>query len=75
MPFDHDGPVPLYKQLADDIRGKCTIGEYQTNHRIPSVQKLMSEHGLSDTTVRKAIRLLVEEGVLFTVPGLGIFCA
>lgn len=72
--IDHEGPEYLYLQLADEIRDKCSTGEYPRGHRIPSITQLAAEHDLSDRTVRQAIAVLVNEGVLITRPGKGTYC-
>ena len=71
--IDPDGPVPLYRQLADIIRGQIERGELPPDRPIPSVARLQQEHGLARGTVLHAVRVLVEEGLVYVVPGKGAY--
>ena len=42
---------------------------------LPSITYLTGETGLAVGTVRKAIAVLVQEGLAYTVPGRGTFAA
>jgi GntR family transcriptional regulator, transcriptional repressor for pyruvate dehydrogenase complex len=46
-------------------------GELRLGDRLPSERKLAIESGLSRSTIRKALSLLIEAGVLEPVPGQG----
>lgn len=63
----------LYEQLADLFRS--WVAESVPGSRFPSVRKLAQTTGVAIGTVRSAVNLLVEEGVLKTRPGAGIFVA
>ncbi len=41
--------------------------------RIPSTHDLVAQTGLAIGTVQKAVRLLKEDGLVYSVPGRGIF--
>lgn len=71
--IDPDGPVPLYRQLADLIREQIETGELQPDRPIPSVARLQQEHGLARGTVMHAVRVLVDEGLCYVVPGKGTY--
>lgn len=71
MDIDRDSPEPLYRQLADQIRQRIESGEYKV--RIPSEPSLSQETGLARDTVRRAVRLLTEEGLLLRAPGKGTY--
>lgn len=73
--IDYDGPVTPYRQLAGILRARVERGDWQPNRSIPSEARLVQEYGLARTTVRRAIALLVDEGVLFVVPQRGTFVA
>ncbi len=71
---DLDRPdVPRYLQLAELIRRRIADGTYAPRTRIPSEVTFVQETGYARDTVRKAIALLVEEGRLYIVRGLGTF--
>jgi GntR family transcriptional regulator len=67
--------VPRYLQLADLIRRRIADGTYPPRQRIPSEVTFVQETGFARDTVRKAIALLVDEGRLYIVRGLGTFVA
>jgi GntR family transcriptional regulator len=68
-------PRPLYEQLADDLGGQVERGELAPGQILPSEPYLMGQHGVSRGTVRAAMRLLRERGVIVTLPGKGSFVA
>lgn len=71
--IDREGPVPLYRQFADLIREKIERGEIPPNRPIPGVARLQQEYGLARGTVLHAVRVLVEEGWCYIVPGKGTY--
>jgi len=66
-------PTPLYEQLADILRRMITAGELQPRSPLPSESYLQQEHGVSRGTVRMAMRVLREEGLVVTITGRGTF--
>ncbi|MEU4232015.1 winged helix-turn-helix domain-containing protein [Nonomuraea sp. NPDC026600] len=75
MTIDHEGPVPLYRQLADLLRTQIADGTLPPNRPIPTEQRLMHEHEVGRDTVRKAIAILREEGFVIAIQGRGTFVA
>jgi len=74
MPIELDRPdVPKHVQLADWIRARIADGTYGPQTRIPSESTFVQETGFARDTVRKAIQLLVDDGRLYIVRGLGTF--
>ncbi|WP_017602301.1 GntR family transcriptional regulator [Nocardiopsis lucentensis] len=71
--IDHEGPVTPYRQLAAILTARIARGDWGPNRPIPSEQRLVQEYGLARSTVRRSIRLLVEEGTVFVVPQRGTF--
>jgi DNA-binding LacI/PurR family transcriptional regulator len=63
--------VPLYRRIADQIRGGVTSGEYPTGGWLPSEPALARALGVSRGTLRQALKVLAERGVVETVPGRG----
>ena len=68
-----NAPIPLYRQLADQIAAKIYTGEYSTGSRIPSEPKLAAAHHLGRPTIRQAIDLLVRRGLLTRRRGSGTY--
>lgn len=73
MVIDHGGPEYLYLQLAAHLREQIRSGELPPRSRVPSLTSLAAEHKLADMTVRRALRLLIDEGLIETRPGRGTF--
>lgn len=73
--IDPHAPEPSYKQLADQLRARIESGEIGPREPLPSITYLTGETGLAVGTVRKAIAVLVEEGLAYTVPGRGTFAS
>ncbi len=68
--FGHD---PLYIQLAAVLRARIESGEIGHLEPLPSEDRLKGEFGISRDTVRRAVKLLRNEGLVFTVPHRGTF--
>jgi GntR family transcriptional regulator len=66
-------PVPLYTQLADILREMITSGELQPRSPLPSESYLQQEQGIARGTVRTAIGILRDEGLVVTISGRGTF--
>lgn len=63
--------MPPYRQLAAILRGQ--IERRELVGRLPGEKHLMQEYGLALGTVRKAVKLLRDEGLIETVPGWGSY--
>jgi GntR family transcriptional regulator len=71
MQIDPASPEHPYRQLAALLRGQIERGEITS--QVPSITKLTERTGLAVGTVRRAIDILVKEGLVQTVPGRGTF--
>ena len=58
-------------QLAGILRQQIKAGKL--GPRVPSIMELAAESELSAATVKRALRLLRDEGLIYTVPGRGTF--
>ena len=63
----------LYQHLADSLRDKIYEGKYAFGDKLPSERSLAEKFGISHLTVRKALAILEEEGMLLRVQGKGTF--
>jgi GntR family transcriptional regulator len=66
-------PIPLYTQLADILRERIRSGELPPRSLLPSESYLQQEQGVSRGTVRMAISILRDEGLVVTISGRGTF--
>ena len=65
--------VPLYYQLANLLTEKIVSRELHTGDRLPTEVELVEQYGISRITVRQALRLLEEEGLIRREVGRGTF--
>ncbi|MFD0772701.1 GntR family transcriptional regulator [Streptomonospora algeriensis] len=73
MTIDREGPVPPYRQIAAILRNRIADGTIPPGRRIPSLVELEDEFQAARDTLRKAIQVLKDEGLVETVQGMGIF--
>ena len=71
MQIDAQSAVHPYMQLAARLREQIERG--QITSQLPSITELTGQTGLAVGTVRRAIDILVKEGLVRTVPGRGTF--
>jgi GntR family transcriptional regulator len=67
--------VPIYQQLAQQIREAIARGELQPETNLPSVRQLSRELVINPNTVARAYTELEREGLLVSRPGRGIYVA
>ena len=67
--------IPLYKQLYNLISEQIAKGVLKPGDRIPSEGQLGELYNISRVTVRAAIELMVEEGMLIKRHGKGTYVA
>jgi GntR family transcriptional regulator len=60
-----------YLQVADDIQRRITEGEI--SRRLPSERSLAGEYEVAYSTVRHAMKVLRERGLIVTVHGRGTY--
>ena len=75
MDIRFDIRVPIYRQLADLLKEQIETGIYKPGQQIPPESRFCEEYGISRVTVRKAIEILTEEGILVKQQGKGTFVA
>jgi GntR family transcriptional regulator len=64
-----------YQQIAEHLRGRIDGGEFATGGVLPSEAALGEEYGASRVTVRKALELLRDEGLVDSRQGFGWIAA
>ena len=64
---------PKWVQVADLIKERITQGEYAVDTPVPSEHQIVQEFGVARGTARKVLQRLQEEGVIYSVRGLGSF--
>jgi DNA-binding GntR family transcriptional regulator len=71
--LDYEAGEPIYLQLAAILRARIRSGDLRPGKLIPSENRLMQEYEVARATARKAVRVLREEGLVYTVQGWGTF--
>ena len=71
--LDEASPVPLYRQLYDELRGAILGGRLGPGSRLPSTRDLAADLGVSRNTVTNAFLQLWAEGYLEGKVGSGTY--
>jgi len=65
--------MPLYKQIANNIKKDMKSAGLSQGDAIPSEAKLAGNYEVSRVTIREAIKQLVEENILYRIQGSGTY--
>ena len=71
MRIDDQSPEHPYVQLAGLLRAEIKAG--RMGPRLPSIMELAEQSDLSPATVKRALKVLADEGLINTVRGRGTF--
>ncbi|MEU9317025.1 winged helix-turn-helix domain-containing protein [Streptomyces sp. NPDC048295] len=72
LPLDEDSRPP-YLQAAGALRDAILTGEFTSGERLPSANVLGERFGVSSSTVQNALRVLKQEGLVYSQLGRGSF--
>ena len=72
--LNRSSQVPLYIQLADTLREQIKEGKIKVGDKLPSESEMISYYRLGRLTVRDALSVLVNEGLIEKKHGKGTFC-
>jgi GntR family transcriptional regulator len=75
MHVDVASRLPIYQQLANQIREAIARGDLQPEAGLPSVRQLSKDLVVNPNTVARAYTELEREGLLVSRPGRGIYVA
>ncbi|MEU6702917.1 winged helix-turn-helix domain-containing protein [Streptomyces wuyuanensis] len=70
-----DRSVPVWPQVADDLRRRLDAKEWGPDDRFPGTVDIAAEYDVSQSTAQKAVAALRSEGRLYTILGKGSFVA
>ena len=70
-PLDRTSPIPLYFQIAENLKEAIEAGTIAPGERLDNELELAEQLGVSRPTVRQAIQRLVQQGLVVRRRGLG----
>ncbi len=73
--IDPIAPVPPYRQIAEILRRRIDSGKYPPDTRIPTESEIIEEFEVARTTARRAVGVLRQDGLIYTVPQRGSYVA
>src|SRR6266498_2874881 len=65
--------TPLYQRIAAELRDAIWAGQYPPGSQLPTEPELGERFKVSRNTVRLALGLLANEGIITSTPGRGTF--
>jgi GntR family transcriptional regulator len=65
--------LPLYAHLKEEILTAIAAGNFAPGDQLPSQRELIEQYNASHMTVRRAINELLQEGVIYAIPGKGLY--
>ena len=71
--IDPDDREPVYRQLAEILRGQILSGEIPPRRALPSKRLLVQRYEVSTRTIDSAMAVLRSEGLIATEAGKGLF--
>ncbi len=73
MIIDPQSPIPIFQQIASQLRQRIASGIYQPDEGLPSLRRLAKETQVNPNTIQKAYDELAREGMVESRRGAGLF--
>ena len=73
--IDRQSPVPIARQLEQQLRDHCASGRLEKGEILPSVRRLSNQLKVNVNTVVRVYEQLAAEGLLESRPGAGFLIA
>jgi GntR family transcriptional regulator len=73
--LSNSSSVPIYKQIATQIKDQIIAGTLNPGQPLPSIRALAKDLRISVITTKRAYDELEADGFLYTVAGKGCFVA
>ena len=68
---DKNSDMPIYKQIYEALYSEIARGDYDESGKLPCERELKNIFGAERDTVRKALKMLADEGLITKIPGYG----
>ena len=65
--------MPIYQQIASEIRNKILSNELMANTQLPSIGALSKELEVGIITIKKAYEVLLQENLIYSKGAVGYF--
>ncbi|WP_406094708.1 GntR family transcriptional regulator [Kitasatospora purpeofusca] len=72
LPLEED-PRPPYIQAAEILRADILEDRLRPGDKLPSARALQQRYGISSSTIQSALRVLKDEGLVYSVQGRGSY--
>jgi GntR family transcriptional regulator, N-acetylglucosamine utilization regulator len=72
-PLHRRNGIPLYHQIQQRLLAQIQSGAFGPDEPMPSIQKIANRMGVSQMTVRQAVKSLCELGVIYSKQGKGTY--
>jgi DNA-binding transcriptional regulator YhcF (GntR family) len=73
VPLDPDDSRPPYLQIAHALRAGILTKKLGPGEQLPSGPELARQYGVARMTVQQALKVLRDEGLVFSRPGSGVY--
>lgn len=73
--IEPSSPIPIYRQIIDQIRYQIATGALKEGDQVPSVRQLADKLAVNQNTILKVYNQLCTEKVLRVERGSGTFVA
>ena len=73
MMIDKESPIPCYYQVYEDLLHSIENCDYSADNKLPSERILSEKFNVNRFTVRRAIKKLIEEGLVYPIRRKGYF--
>ncbi|MFF1867822.1 GntR family transcriptional regulator [Kitasatospora herbaricolor] len=72
LPFEEDSRPP-YMQAAAALRQEILEGRLAPGDKLPTARELQEKYGLASSTIQSALRVLKDEGLIYSVQSRGSY--
>ena len=73
--IDTNSQQPIYEQVVQQIKFTIAAGAFRTNEMIPSVREISASLTINPNTIKKAFKILQDEGIVYAKRGMGLAVA